>query len=109
MTTIIRPNQGTAQEQPGSRAIGCLVGVGLILFGGWFGFNKTVEFAHERFRDQDAIDQAEMQMLQGSMNCEDGEVLEIRPLGDRGAKSVRCVAGPNMPPVRRQAEGEQRG
>jgi hypothetical protein len=110
MTTIINaaPTQQAAKRDGSS--LGCaIIGIGLVLFGLWFGATKSIEFAHGVLYDPDAIDAAEMQMLWESMNCEPGEVLEIRPLGEYGAKSVRCVAGPNMPPVRRQAEGEQRG
>jgi hypothetical protein len=112
MTTVINahPTRQEARPEPGSQMIGCLVAIALIAFGLWIGASKTIEFAAGALRDQDAIDAAEMQMLQDSMNCEPGEMLEIRPLGDHGAKSVKCIAGDNMPPVRRQpVEGGQRG
>jgi hypothetical protein len=87
--------------QQDSSALGCsILAVGLIVFGLWFGVAKTIEFAAGALYDPEAAIQAEMEFLWRTMNCEPGEVLEIRPLGD-GAKAVRCVAGDNMPPGRR--------
>lgn len=109
MTTVINahPRQETRQE-PGGQTFGCLVAAGLIAFGLWMGANKTLEFAHGRLRDAEAIQAAEMQMLMESMNCLPGETLVIIPLpGSNGAKAVRCVPGDNMP--RRQLEGGTRG
>lgn len=105
MSTLISATP-RPQAQAQGESSGCilqLVAIAVIVFGLIFGYNKTLEFAHGVLRDQDAIDAAEMQMLQGSMNCEPGEVWEIRPLGNHGAKSVRCVPGGNMP------RGEPRG
>jgi hypothetical protein len=111
MSVIV--NAGATQQaakRDSSGSLGCaIIGIGAIVFGLWFASVKTVEFAHGVLYDPEVGIQAEMELLQRTMNCEDGEVLEIRPLGEHGAKSVRCVPGDNMPPVRRQAEGEQRG
>jgi hypothetical protein len=113
MTTIINaaPTQQAAKRDAGS-SLGCLILViGLIVFGAWFGINKGIEFAHGVLHNQEAIDAAEMQMLQESMNCLPGEMLQITPLGEHGAKSVRCIPGDNMPPVQqdRDASGGTRG
>lgn len=101
--------QQAARRDAGNSLGGCIVGLGLILFGTWFAATKTVEFAAGFLHNPETGQAAEMRMLQERMNCEPGEVLEIRPLGDAGAKAVRCVAGDNMPPVRSQAEGDLRG
>jgi hypothetical protein len=74
--------------------IGCsIIAVGLIVFGLWFGYNKTLEFLY----DPDVAIEAEMEYLQRRMDCLPGEMLEITPLGNHGAKSVRCVPGRSMP------------
>lgn len=110
MSVIVNapPAQREAKRDAGSALGGCIIAVGLIMFGLWFGVRATIDFAHGALNDPEAGQAAEMRMLQESMNCEPGEVLQITPLPG-GAKSVRCAAGANMPPVRRQAEGEQRG
>lgn len=93
-----------AQPQSEDGKLGCtIIAVGLILFGGWFGATKTIEFAHGVLYDPDVAIEAEMEYLQQKMPCEPGEVLEITPLGNHGARSVRCVPGNNMP--RREPRG----
>jgi hypothetical protein len=109
MSVIV--NAGASQRETkrdtSSSLGGCILVIGLILFGLWFGVNKGVEFAHSILYDPEVGIQAEMELLQRTMNCEPGEVLEIRPLDDAGAKSVRCVPGDNMPPTRQ--DGGTRG
>jgi hypothetical protein len=111
MTTIVNaaPTQ-QAVKRDGSN-LGCLIiAIGMIVFGGWFGVTKSIEFAYDLTYDPNVAIEAEMEYLQRRMDCLPGEVLQITPLGDKGAKSVKCVAGPNMPPVRRQpVQEEQRG
>jgi hypothetical protein len=106
MSVIV--NAGTSQREAKRDAggsLGCaIIGIGAIVFGGWFGVNKGIEFAHDMLYDPEVGIQAEMELLQRTMNCEDGEALQITPLGDAGAKSVRCADGGNMP-----AKGEARG
>lgn len=105
MTTLISTTpRPQAQARPESS--GCilqLIAIVVIVFGLIFGYNKTVEFLHDRLYDPNVAIENEMRYLQRRMDCEPGEVLEITPLGNHGAKSVRCVPGGNMP--RREPRG----
>lgn len=92
------------QSDSDSGLIKLIISIGLIGFGLWFGSNVTIEFLHNRLYDPNVAIEAEMEYLQRKMNCAPGEVLEIRPLGNHGAKSVKCVPGGNMP-----ARGGTRG
>lgn len=88
------------QAQAQGESSGCylqLIAAGLIVFGLIFGYNKTIEFAHGLLYDPNVADEATMKYLYRRMDCLPGEVLEITPLGNHGAKSVRCVPGRNMP------------
>jgi hypothetical protein len=110
MSVIVNatPTQQAAKRDGSS--LGCaIIGVGLIVFGLWFGITKSIEFAHDMLYDPEVGIQAEMEYLQRRMACEPGEVLQITPLGDRGARSVQCVPGDNMPAPRRQLDGGTRG
>jgi hypothetical protein len=103
MTTIVAPRP-QAQTRPESS--GCviqIIAVGMIVFGSLFIYNKGTELLHNWLYDPDIAIEATNKYLYQRMDCLPGEMLEITPLGDRGAKSVRCVPGNSMP------RGEPRG
>lgn len=91
------------------RVVGCLVAAGLIGFGLWLGAHKSIEFFTSSTENREVVEQAEMEYLHRRMDCLPGEVLVIIPLGDKGAKSVKCVPGSNMPRPQRQLDGGTRG
>lgn len=96
------PPQVVARREPESGLVGCIVAIGMIVFGVWFAYNATMDFARGQ-SDPQVIQAAEMEFLYDRMNCEPGEVLQITVLPG-GAKSVRCAPGDNMP-ARREPRG----
>lgn len=108
MSVIVNAGQRDTKADAGGQFSSMIIAVGLVLFGLWFGFNKSVEFLHSRLHDPEEAIQAEMEYLQRRMDCLPGEMLQITPLPG-GAKSVRCVPGPAMPRLQRLPEGGTRG
>jgi hypothetical protein len=74
-----------------------IVAIAAIVFGSIFAYNLSIEKLHAYLYDPDVAIEATNKYLYQRMDCLPGEMLEITPLGDRGAKSVRCVPGRSMP------------